>query len=98
MSTIINANAGTIISKMKESFSDLTKKECKEILDFVLNEITTTLVSGGRASFAGFGAFEVAARKERNGRNPKTQELMVIPAKNKPVFRPFSDFKKLVNK
>ncbi len=92
-----NVSAGRLISKMKESFGDLTKKECKEIFDFLVNEIKGTLAKGGKVSIAGFGSFSVAHRQERNGHNPSTQEAIVIPACKRAKFDSYSDLKKLVN-
>ena len=45
----------------------------------------------------GFGTFEVKTRKERKGRNPKTQEEMVIPASKAPVFKAGKALKDMVN-
>ena len=41
-----------------------------------------------KVQLVGFGAFEVKARAERIGRNPKTKESIKIPASKVPVFKP----------
>jgi DNA-binding protein HU-beta len=50
--------------------------------------IAAALAAGERVQLAGFGTFEVRARKERRGRNPQTRAPMVIPGGPAPVFRP----------
>ncbi|MBS4054831.1 MAG: HU family DNA-binding protein, partial [Thermaerobacter sp.] len=35
---------------------------------------------------------------ERRGRNPKTQEEIVVPAAKVPVFRPFKTLKEAIDK
>ena len=45
-------------------------------------------VGGGKkVQLTGFGSFEVKERAERTGRNPKTNEPIVIPAGKMPVFK-----------
>lgn len=50
--------------------------------------IAAALRAGERVQLAGFGTFEVRARKERRGRNPQTRAPMIIPGGPAPVFRP----------
>jgi DNA-binding protein HU-beta len=50
--------------------------------------ISATLRSGGKVTLAGFGTFEARQRKARTGRNPRTGEVIQIPARTSPAFRP----------
>jgi len=45
------------------------------------------LCAGDKIQLTGFGSFEVKERAERTGRNPKTNEPIVIPAGKMPVFK-----------
>lgn len=67
--------------------SGLTKKDASRVLDALLDTITTALKNEDKVQLLGFGSFEVKERAERLGRNPVTQEELVIPAKKVPVFR-----------
>ena len=58
------------------------------IVDTVLENIGETLSSNGRVEIRGFGTFSVRHRSARNGRNPRTGEAVVVPAKNVPMFKP----------
>ena len=67
--------------------ADLTQKKAKVALDAVINCVTESLVKKEKVTFTGFGSFSVASRSARKGKNPKTMEVINIPAKNVPVFR-----------
>ena len=45
-----------------------------------------------------FGTFEVRARAEKQGRNPKTGEAMIVPASNLPAFKAGKALKEAVAK
>ena len=55
--------------------------------------IAAALRRGDRLQLAGFGTFETRRRKERLGRNPHTNQSIVIPASVAPAFRPASGLK-----
>jgi len=46
---------------------------------------------------AGFGTFEARQRKARTGRNPRTGEVIQIPARTSPAFRPGKTLKDKVS-
>jgi nucleoid DNA-binding protein len=56
------------------------------ILNSVIESIRGVLNSGKGVVIQGFGTFEVAERASRNGRNPRTNEAIVIPAAVGPKF------------
>ena len=58
--------------------------------------VLETLAEGGKIQLVGFGTFEVTTRKERKGRNPKTQEEMIIPEKKAPKFKAGKQLKDVV--
>ena len=66
----------------------LTKAQAAAAIDTVFDGIKAGLVENGKASFIGFGAFEVSRRAARTGKNPKTQETLNIPATNVVKFKP----------
>ena len=52
-----------------------------------LRELGEALQNGDKVQLVGFGSFEVKARAERIGRNPRTKEQIKIPASKVPVFK-----------
>ena len=58
----------------------LSKKECAEMVETLLEIIKSTLPSGEDVLISGFGKFNVKDKKERKGRNPATgEDLMLEP-------------------
>jgi len=70
----------------------------KEILNLLLNTITSTVAAGDKVVVTGFGTFEPRPLKERQTRNMHTQELMTVPARVRAGFRPSRVFRDAVDK
>lgn len=51
------------------------------------------LLGGGEVSLPGLGKLKVKATNARTGRNPKTGEMIEIPAGRKVIFTPGKEFK-----
>ncbi|MBS4055531.1 MAG: HU family DNA-binding protein [Thermaerobacter sp.] len=90
-------NKSQLIDVVKQK-TDLTKKDIEVIVNTVFECVEEALVEGDKVAIAGFGTFAVRARAERRGRNPKTQEEIVVPAAKVPVFRPFKTLKEAIDK
>lgn len=78
------------------SKTKLTKSQTETVLDAAIDVIQKAVSSGEEVKIVGFGTFDRASRKERNGRNPKTGTSIVIPASRVPRFRPGKEFRTLV--
>lgn len=68
------------------------------IIDSVLNSITIALSQNCAVQFLGFGLFEPKNRAKRTGRNPHTNEEVIIPARVVPSFKAGKYLKKAVTK
>lgn len=66
--------------------AEITKREAKESIDVLFEEITKALKKGQKVTFVGFGTFSTRRRKARKGRNPKTGATIKIAAKRVPKF------------
>ena len=75
----------------------LTKKDAEVAVKAVTDSIVAALKNGEKVQLVGFGTFEVKARGERKGRNPKTGEEIVIAASKHPTFTAGKAFKDAVN-
>lgn len=75
----------------------LTKAAASQVLDVVLDKITKTLKKEGRFALHGLGTFEVVKRKKRTGRNPRTNEPVVIKAHKAVKFKAAKSLKDAVN-
>lgn len=76
----------------------ISKKDAEKAVSAVLDSIVESVASGDKVQLVGFGTFEVRARSERTGRNPRTKETIVIPASKQPVFKAGKSFKDTVAK
>lgn len=88
-------NKAELIEKVSKK-TKMTKTQTEMTLDAAIEVIQKSVSSGEEVKIVGFGTFDRAARKERNGRNPKTGSTIVIPASRVPRFRPGKEFKTLV--
>ena len=75
-----------------------SKAEAERKVDLFLTTIENTLAAGEELNFIGWGKFEVVERAERVGRNPKTGEEVVIPAKKAIKFKAGKALEEKVNK
>ncbi len=91
------AGKADIVDHLAGNLEGLTKKQAAEAFDTIFDYIGNALADGDRVQIAGFGTFLVSARKERQGRNPKTKEPMTIPASNNVRFKPGKNLKDAVN-
>ena len=78
--------------------SGLSKAKTKEVIDAAIEVIKERVKLDDKIQFLGFGTFELGKRAAREGRNPQTGEIKLIPAKHVPKFKPGKTFKDLVNK
>ena len=75
----------------------LSKVDAGRALEAVTDGITQALKNGDSVLIVGFGGFSVSERSAREGRNPRTGEMIDIPAKRVPLFRAGKEFRRRVN-
>jgi len=73
-------NKAELISAIA-SKAGMSKASAKKALDAFMETVTEALADGDRVSLVGFGTWKVAMRQARKGRNPRTKEVITIPAK-----------------
>ena len=77
--------------------TNLSKKDVEAVLKSFIDVVTDELKKGEKIQLVGFGTFETRVRAEREGRNPRTKEVIKIPASIAPVFKPGKELKERVN-
>ena len=90
-------NKTELIAAVAEK-AELSKKDAEKAVKAFTDAVAEELVKGGKVQLVGFGAFEVAERAAREGRNPKTGNAMPIPASKTPKFKAGKALKDEVNK
>jgi len=76
----------------------LTKTQAGEVIDAALQAIQEALAKGDDVKILGFGSFAVNQRAAGEGRNPRTGEKILMPARNVPRFKAGTALKDAVNK
>lgn len=66
----------------------LNKREARELVDVLFEDLRVALTSGEQVKLSGFGNFDLRDKNERPGRNPKTGEEIPITARRVVTFRP----------
>ena len=77
---------------------DLTKKDVSSVVSTLFETITSEVSKGNEINIIGFGKFHSSKREARKGRNPKSGEVINIPAAVIPKFSAGKSFKDQVNK
>ena len=67
------------------------------LADAIVDAMESALVHGDRIEIRGFGSFALSSRAPRIGRNPKTGELVQVPAKVVPHFKPGKELRAAVD-
>lgn len=66
----------------------VTQKVAEEVVKSLTDTIAETLGRRGeKVVVTGFGTFEVRHRVQRSGKNPRTGEVITVPAQKTPAFR-----------
>lgn len=75
----------------------LSRNESAELVESVLEEVSSCLVAGENVKISSFGSFLVRQKNGRMGRNPKTGEEVPIDPRRVLVFRPSQVMKDHIN-
>jgi integration host factor subunit beta len=76
-----------LIEKLSYTAGSLNKKEAEVVVNTIFDSIGDALIGGDRVEIRGFGSFTVRERDAREARNPKSGEIVSIPAKKTPFFK-----------
>ncbi len=75
----------------------LPRNESQELVELVLDQISSALSRGEGVKLSSFGSFGVREKGERIGRNPKTGEEVPITPRRVLVFRASNIMKTRIN-
>ena len=73
-----------------------TKVSSEKAVDTLLESLIGSLKRGEEVSIAGLGIFSVRQRAARTARNPRTGEMVQVPAMRVPKFRASKTLKEAV--
>lgn len=85
-------NKHELVKKMQEHLNTsianiaFSQKDAETILDSVGAVVTDALIKGEEVKLPSIGTFSVVDKKARSARNPRTGEVVAVPAKKAPRF------------
>jgi DNA-binding protein HU-beta len=91
----ISLNKGDLVGRIAKE-ACLTRAQAESAFNSVIGSVTSSLKKGQKVTIVGFGAFSVAKRKARMGRNPQTGAPIKIAARKIAKFVSGSELKKAV--
>lgn len=86
-----------LIERLVVTNRRLTARDVDESVKLVLEAMTETLSKGHRIEIRGFGSFSLNYRPERLGRNPKSGDSVIVPAKYVPHFKAGKEMRQRVD-
>ena len=90
------AGKADVVNAIAEQ-AGISKKEALAAFEALVGYVAESCQSSGRCSIAGLGSFSVTHRSSRKGRNPRTKEIINIPASKGIRFRAGKDLRDYVN-
>ncbi|MEF3255317.1 MAG: integration host factor subunit beta [Deferribacterales bacterium] len=86
-------NKSELIEKIAEKNEHLSKRQVEFIVNGVFNSIKLALEEGEKVEIRGFGSFKVRVKQQKEARNPKTGEKVIVAPKKVPYFKPSREIK-----
>ena len=86
-----------LIERIADSQSQLSPKDVELAVKLMVEEMSSSLSTGGRIEIRGFGSFSLHYRASRTGRNPKTGSAVDLTGKYVPHFKPGKELRDRVN-
>lgn len=86
-----------LIDEIVRLYPVYSRRDAEVIVNSVFESMTQALCQGDRIEIRGFGSFVVKKRQAREGRNPKTGELVAVASKVVPFFKVGKELKQRVD-
>ncbi|KJU83351.1 Histone-like bacterial DNA-binding protein [Candidatus Magnetobacterium bavaricum] len=86
-----------LVLVVMEKSPGLTRTQTEFVVDAFFQCIMDALNSGDKVEIRGFGNFRLKDRAPRRARNPKTGEIVEVPAKKILHFKMGKELRELIN-
>jgi integration host factor subunit beta len=86
-----------LIQKLADQNHRLSTKDIELTIKVILDAMCNVLAKGGRIEMRGFGSFTLNYKPPRKGRNPKSGEPVMVPAKYVPHFKAGKELRERVD-
>ena len=76
-----------LIEEVAQRYPRFSRRDAEVMVNTVFDSMTEALAKTERIEIRGFGSFIVKQRPAREGRNPRTGEVVDVVAKKVPLFK-----------
>ena len=76
-----------LIERFAKRYPHVVIEDAEVVVQTILEAMCNSLTVGNRVEVRGFGVFHLRYRLPRDGRNPKSGEVVQVPAKYVPHFK-----------
>ena len=76
-----------LIEEVAQQYPRFSRRDAEVMVNAVFDSMTDALAKGERIEIRGFGSFIVKQRAAREGRNPRTGDIVSVAAKRVPLFK-----------
>ena len=86
-----------LVEMLVEASATLSRKESEMVVNLIFDSMCEALKKGEKVEIRGFGSFTIREREAREARNPKSGDVVKIPAKRTPFFKTGKELRERVN-
>ncbi len=90
-------NKSDLIRRVALRYPQFPATDADIVVNTILNAMAKSLAQGQRIEIRGFGSFHLNHRRQRKGRNPKSGEIVLVPAKYVPHFKAGKELRERVD-
>ena len=91
-----DVNKAELIDRLHEE-SGVAKGECEKVLNAFIEVVQAAVTADDKITLPGFGVFSQTLRSARQARNPRTGEMIDVPATKAAKFSVGAKFKAQVS-
>jgi integration host factor subunit beta len=86
-----------LIDNVTKKVDGLTRNQVDILVSTVFTSIKDALAVGDKVEIRGFGSFRLRHRAAREGRNPKSGDVVRVPPKDVPFFKAGKELREMVD-
>lgn len=90
-------NKSELIKTVSAQYPHLDARDVEMAIRRMFDYLCDALAAGERVELRGFGSFSMRVRPAKRGRNPKTGEVVLVPEKRIPHFKPGKELREQVD-
>jgi len=87
-----------LVLHLSKKYPHLYQRDIETLVSTIFDNISETLIGGGRVELRGFGAFSIRKREARKARNPKNGKEVHIGERFAIYFRTGKELRERINK